>query len=459
MSDTRLSRRHFVEGAVGTGALLATGGVGLLSRSMAGAGPGGTTIRFPLQSMAVVGATNPLSAAQGSTYIGGQSVNALLYNSRLPGPLFVTRTGDHVAVPFTNSLTEDTTVHWHGLVVPTAADGQPQDPVHPGASYTYAFDIAQRGGLSFYHPHADGSTSRQVALGLAGGFLVRDADDDALMVSTAAHEVPLVLRDANLDKSGNLTYNGTASGWSGSVLLVNGTRDPYLDALPAIYRLRIVGGSNSRIFRLSLSNGAPFILVGNDGGLLASAVSVSEIEVSPGERFDVLVDLRGLAGQTVSMRDANSGWTILELRVANVSPSGGALPTGALSTVTALGAPVGTRTFSFDGMSRINGHRFDMNRIDFSVKQGVVEDWVFTTNGNAPHPVHVHGASFQVQSRTGGRARLFPWEAGWKDTVLLHDGETVRVRIRFSLTGRYLIHCHKLEHEDAGMMTNFQVVA
>jgi FtsP/CotA-like multicopper oxidase with cupredoxin domain len=110
-------------------------------------------------------------------------------------------------------------------------------------------------------------------------------------------------------------------------------------------------------------------------------------------------------------------------------------------------------------MSRINGLEYDVNRIDFQVPFGAVEKWVFTTNGNAPHPVHVHGAPYQILSRTGGRGTLFPWEAGWKDTVLLADFETVEVLIRFdSYTGLYLLHCHKLEHEDMGMMSNFLVV-
>ena len=109
-------------------------------------------------------------------------------------------------------------------------------------------------------------------------------------------------------------------------------------------------------------------------------------------------------------------------------------------------------------MTRINGRVFELDRIDFQVNVGEVEKWVFTTNGNAPHPVHVHGASFQVTKRTGGRGRLYSWEQGWKDTVLLNDGETVEVLIRFDLAGRYLMHCHKLEHEDAGMMLNFEVV-
>jgi FtsP/CotA-like multicopper oxidase with cupredoxin domain len=130
-----------------------------------------------------------------------------------------------------------------------------------------------------------------------------------------------------------------------------------------------------------------------------------------------------------------------------------------LSYVEALGAPDTMREFSFDGMSRINGLEYDMNRIDFTVPFNRVELWRFTTNGNAPHPVHVHGVPFQVVSRTGGRGEVFAWEKGWKDTVLLEDGETVDVLIRFNhFTGLYLMHCHKLEHEDMGMMSNFEVV-
>jgi len=110
-------------------------------------------------------------------------------------------------------------------------------------------------------------------------------------------------------------------------------------------------------------------------------------------------------------------------------------------------------------MSKINGLEYDVDRIDFRVPFGDVERWRFVTTGNAPHPVHVHGASFQVRSRTGGRGRLFPWESAWKDTVLLEDRETVEVLIRFaSYKGEYLIHCHKLEHEDMGMMSNFEVI-
>jgi FtsP/CotA-like multicopper oxidase with cupredoxin domain len=139
-------------------------------------------------------------------------------------------------------------------------------------------------------------------------------------------------------------------------------------------------------------------------------------------------------------------------------------PPATLSTIESLVGPTQpTRTFTFDGMSRINGQEYDLNRVDFIVPFGVTERWRFKTGGNAPHPVHVHSASFQVVARTGGRGKVFPWESGWKDTVLLSDKETVDVLIRFNeyrgdYEGQYVMHCHQLEHEGMGMMTNFKVL-
>jgi blue copper oxidase len=191
---------------------------------------------------------------------------------------------------------------------------------------------------------------------------------------------------------------------------------------------------------------------------LRTAVPVTRLDISPGERVDLLVDFRNLpVGTRVMLRDARAGWDLLELRVVRQVTVPGTIPS-TLSTITALTGPVRTRTFSFDGMSRINGLEYDVNRIDFRVPLGDVELWRFTTSGNAPHPVHVHGTPFQVTSRSGGRGQLYPWEAGWKDTVLLEDRETVEILIRFdAYRGVYLMHCHKLEHEDMGMMSNFEV--
>jgi blue copper oxidase len=227
----------------------------------------------------------------------------------------------------------------------------------------------------------------------------------------------------------------------------------------ALYRFRVLGGANARIFRLALSTGAAFTVIGNDGGLLQDSVQVANPDLAPGERLDLLVDFRGLSvGTTVMLRDLRAGWDLIEFRVVRTVSDTSTIPTS-LSTIAKLASPVATRDFSFDGMTKINGLEYAMDRIDFQVPFGQVERWRFRTNGNAPHPVHIHGASFQVQSRSGGRNRTFPWESGWKDTVLLEDRETVEVLIRFdAYRGVYLMHCHKLEHEDMGMMTNFEVV-
>jgi FtsP/CotA-like multicopper oxidase with cupredoxin domain len=249
-------------------------------------------------------------------------------------------------------------------------------------------------------------------------------------------------------------------GFLWNIPLVNGTRSPYLPVDRALYRFRVLNGANSRIFGLALGNGAPFVLIGNDGGLLETAVGLTRMELAPGERLDVLVDFRGYAPKTrIMLRDLRAGWDLLELRVTSLV-GGGTIP-GDLAEIPALSNPQTTRLFSFDGMSRINGLQYDMNRIDFEVPFDATELWRFTSSGmmSAPHPVHVHGASFQVVSRTGGRGIVFPWERGWKDTVLLENGETVEVLIRFeAYRGLYLLHCHKLEHEDMGMMSNFEVI-
>lgn len=460
--STGVSRRGFLQGLAASVAALSAGWT-TLSYAAKGGGPGGGTItRNPLWIPPVVSPVSyALQAAPATVDTGGGKLsNVLAYNGFFPGPTFRANTGDSVDIQFTNGLLEETTVHWHGMIVPPAADGHPRDAIMPGGNYAYRYPITQRACLNWYHPHPHMLTGKQVALGLAGAFIVNDTEEAALGLPSGVYEIPLVIRDAKFDSGGNLTYTAKSSGFLGDTPLVNGTRDPKLDVDTAVYRLRALCGANARIFKLALSNGAQFTLIGNDGGLLESPAVVGQIEFSPGERLDLLVDFRGLAvGTKVMLQDLNSGWNLLEFNVTRQVSVAGTLPSGTLSSITPLANPVVTRDFSFDGMSRINGKVYDINRIDFQVPFGQVELWRFRTGGNAPHPVHVHGASFQVQSRSGGRGVVYPWERAWKDTVLLQDGETVEVLIRFDgYRGLYVMHCHKLEHEDMGMMSNFEVI-
>jgi blue copper oxidase len=458
-TPTHLTRREFLRLTVASAAAIAASRVPGVGFALSG-GEAPTATRYPLRIPPVASPSSfSLTAAPGTADVGGMTSSVLAYNNTFPGPTFRATKGDTASIQFTNGLSEGTTVHWHGMIVPTVADGQPQEMVPVGGNYSYQFPINQRACLNWYHPHPHMATGKQVVLGLAGAFIINDAEEAALGLPSGIYEVPLIVRDANFNSAGNLIYNPTSSGFLAKKPMVNGVRYPKFDVDTALYRFRVLNGASARLFKLALSNGAPFTLIGNDGGLLERSVQVSQIEFSPGERLDILVDFRGLpVGTKVNLQDVNSGWILLEFTVTRTVSVPQTIP-GALSSITLLSNPVATRTFSFDGMTRINGKEFDPNRIDFQVPFGQTELWRFTTGGNAPHPVHIHGASFQVQSRSGGRGRLFPWERGWKDTVLLKDRESVDILIRFdAYRGRYLIHCHKLEHEDQGMMANFEVV-
>jgi blue copper oxidase len=453
-----ISRRRFIGVGVVTAGAVAVGGVRALTARAASTNPLHIPPRVSLTS-----ATSRTLAARESTWDlgGGRQSPVWAFNRRVPGPTYQINAGEEAIIQFRNRLAHHSIVHWHGLEVDEANDGGPRLAVAGGRNYSYAFPVHQRASMSWYHPHPHMHTAEQAYMGLYGAFIIRDTEELGKKLPRGKRELPLVICDATLGSAGELIYKPSSSGLQGKLPLVNGTLDAYVDVEPAVYRLRILNGANARVFKLA-SSGGSFILIGNDGGLLPHAVpGVSEIELSPGERVDVLVDLRGLAGQKVLLQCRSARWTLLELRVADAAPVQNmpALPT---SNVPALLAPsTVTRTFSFDGMSRINGQIYDMERLDFSVPAGTVERWQFTTGGNAPHPVHIHGTHFQVLDRSGGRGRMFPWEAGWKDTVLLQKGETVDVAVRFDsrFTGSwYLLHCHQLQHEDAGMMMNFKVV-
>ena len=459
-----MTRRQFLQiGAVGVGAAsLGTGALSLVAGAAPRGGGGTPTTRNKL-TIPIGLAGSSLVAQAGRIGIGGgRETDVLLYNGQFPGPTIEVAKGSSFAATLTNRLADPSMIHWHGLIVPTAVDGQPQDAVPgDGGTKEYAFPVNQRASLNFYHPHPHHHTGSQVYFGLAGAFIVRDdgsGGEEAFLLNVP--EYPLVVRDASFDSTKNLAYGGKASGFLGKEPMVNGTLAPYLDVDRAVTRFRIVNAATARIFRLTIP-GLSMRIIGNDGGLLRAPFDLTTIDLSPGERVDVLVDLRATAAP-ILLRCALAGWDLLELRPTTTIVTDEPSIPEPLSSPEVLGAPVTTRQFSFDGMTRINGKVYDPDVPLFTVPAGQVEEWTFTTNGNAPHPVHVHGASFQVIDRTGGRNARFPWETGWKDTVLLNDGETVKVRIRFAAEQageRYLIHCHKLEHEDAGMMARFDVVA
>ncbi|MBE3637638.1 multicopper oxidase family protein [Mangrovicoccus algicola] len=400
--------------------------------------------------------SRPLTATRARLpFAGGQS-GGYGYDGLCPGPLIRVRSGAEFRIRVANALREETTFHWHGLVAPTAADGQPQAPVLPGTEQEICFPIRQRAALSWYHPHPHGATARQAWNGLGGLFVINDAEEDALDLPAGDDELFLVLRDAQIGGPGRLLYPFDPDGTEGRVPLVNGVINPRTELPARQVRLRILNAANARVFRLSA--GAPLTVIGNDGGLLPAPVPVNEVQIGPAERLDLILDLRGAPpGGSIGLRDADFEEPLVDIAIRAGAPDRWEIP-ARLSRIEPL-VHDGTgpdRVFRFEGDSSINGQGFDPRRIDFAIPFGKVERWRFYSAQGAPHPIHVHGAHFQVIAREGGRGRVEPWETGWKDTVLKWAPEQVDVLIRFdAYEGRYLLHCHKLEHEDGGMMLNF----
>lgn len=186
------------------------------------------------------------------------------------GPLFQVRRGQNVGVTFVNNTDEESIIHWHGLHVPPEMDGHPKDVVGPGQRYRYEFNVPNRAGTYWYHPHPHRFTGPQVYRGLAGFFLVHDEEEDAIGLPDGDKDVPLVIQDRLFDQENRLVYlpNGQMDrmmGMLGDRILVNGQADFVLDAAAEPYRLRLLNGSNSRIYKLAWSDDTPMTVIAVDG--------------------------------------------------------------------------------------------------------------------------------------------------------------------------------------------------
>lgn len=430
-----------------------------------------------------------------STIFKGQKSKVLGYQSgSILGPSIVVNSGDNININFQNNLSENSNIHWHGLVIPANMDGHPEDVALPGSSRNYNFTVSQRAGMYWYHPHPDGFTAEQAYLGLAGVFIVRDAEEQKLNLPSGELEIPLVIQDKRINVDYSLNYspnmNDVMTGYMGSNILVNGVNSPYKDVSTRNYRLRVLNGSNGRIYNLALSNGVSFDVIGADGGLLASPQKVTSLLLAPGERADLIVNFSNykvgtelfLESKTFSAGSSQGkqSFKIMKFKVSQNDKDTFTLPgslsainpiskTNAIKTRTfdisnggmgSMGGMMGSSGMSMKGMHRINNKIYDKSRIDETVQSGTTEIWEFdNSKGDEPHPMHIHALQFQVLDRTGGRNGLISTESGWKDTVMLLPGEKVRVIITFGQNkGKYVLHCHNLEHEDDGMMLQFEII-
>jgi len=443
-----------------------------------------------------------------------------------PGPRIEARTGQPVTVNWINDIREQgvgplrtshyltqsaddlscthgaedaakTVTHLHGGHVPAAVDGYPESTFLPGApAVSYDYPNNQQAAPIWFHDHALGITRLNVYMGLAGVYYIRDDVEDAVNLPAGEYEIPLVLQDRKFNPDGSYFYPGT---WQdmffGDKIMVNGKVWPYLDVKQGKYRFRLLNGSGSRVYTLSLdppSGSMNFTVIGNEGGLLEQpARGVSTLTLGPGERYDVVVDFEPYAtddeillvnGAPAPFPNGSVDVTqVMKFVVGNLSGDVDPVP-NALRTIERLqpGDAVLTRDFELkkSGLDACGRSHWEINGLHWAdvteyPELGTTEIWRFINDSGVSHPMHMHLEFFQVLDRDGftrdGQGNVVPdgnpqapalEESGWKDTAMVGPNEILRVIVRFEdYKGLYAYHCHILEHEDHEMMRQFRTVA
>lgn len=415
-----------------------------------------------------------LAAAHEIEFVTGKKTTFWLYNGQVPGPVIDVFEGDQVEIRFINRLAQASTIHWHGLPVPSDQDGNPQDAVPAGGERIYRFTLPKgSAGTYWYHPHPHGDTPEQVYRGLAGLFIVR-AKDDPLAVFSEQH---LVISDLRLDADAQIPDN-TAFDWmngrEGQFVLVNGQREPKV-TIAGRQRLRIWNACNARYLRLAIP-GQSFTLVGTDGGLIENPQVLAEILLVPGQRIEVIVgngkteqaQLKALIYNREKMGPAPKEEKRTLAQFAFTRGTVPAIPS-TLRTITDFGQEVAVKKVEFSEIMRmeggqhsmsffVNGKSYDMQRIDLTSKAGEVEIWEIFNNSHMDHPFHLHGTQFIVlDSSLGGKQTPAPYRA-LHDTVNLRPNETLRIKTVQHAKGLRMFHCHILEHEGQGMMGQLKVI-
>jgi spore coat protein A len=414
---------------------------------------------------------NVVQMVQAQEILPGLRTEVWAYNGTFPGPTIRARTNRRVVIHQTNALPEAVSVHLHGGVQAPESDGYPTDLIPPFGSKQYEYPNLHRAATLFFHDHAMDLTGAHIYKGLSGFYLLGDDADDALPLPKGEFDVPLLIADRSFNADGSFAYrsNNPSNVFveGGDVILVNGVPWPRMDVAARRYRLRILNASNSQSYVLAFSDHRAMTLIATDGGLVDRPIDVSSIRLGPAERAEVVVDFGGMAiGTTVDLEN------VMRFAVGRRADEDSHVPE-VLDPTSALRESEAGRTRRFVLQRTltaalppfrwtINGTTFNPGSVAANVPQGSVEIWSFENRTFGPieemdHPVHVHLVNFLVLDRNGRPPH--DYERGWKDTVLVRSGETVRVIARFApFTGKYILHCHNLAHEDHAMMANFEVV-
>ena len=429
----------------------------------------------------------------------GPKTRMWTYGGSFPGPTIKRPTGSVTQVTFVNGLPTragSMSVHQHGGHHSSADDGQPtRFLIRKGSRRTYTYPLVNGGkpepaAFRFYHDHRMDRTARNNWRGLQGMFVVTDEREDRLGLPSGRYDVPLHVSERSLTAGNQLTdpfpsrvmhawMTGSQAppndGTVGKRILVNGQFAPYLRVEPGRYRLRLLNASLFSAYDFALSSGRPFVQVGTGSGLLPRKVVRHDVLLGPAQRADVVVDFRGLENTDVLLSsiprsDGTVGTgsrsaAIMQFRVRGHTRDRSRVP-DRLRPLPPLDVPSKVAmTWAFDLASHghhgshwsINGKLFDPQRVDHRVRMGSTERWRLRNTSDMTHYVHLHEEQWRTVSRNGKPPP--PWERGFEDTWRLDPGEYVDVAATFTdFPGLFMVHCHMLDHEDHGMMAQFEVV-
>lgn len=424
-------------------------------------------------------------------------------NGDILAPTLIVNKGDIVNINVTNNLTgsgNSTTIHWHGLHVPAKDDGGPHQIINQGSTWSPSFEIKNNAGTFWYHPHGDNKTDRHVSKGIAGMIIVRDIVEASLSLprTYGVDDFPIIVQTKAFDVLNQIAISTELD----TTLCVNSIVDAFLDAPAQVIRLRLLNGSSMRSYNFGFTNNKPFSLIATDAGLIDSAITLTRIRLSPGERAEILIDLQGMLGQNISLMSFSSeftngiygaatvtngmGGTIVDydlnplngadFEVLNINVVNPTLnPINSLPTNLTTNAPFPAYTIARNfvlapevmnptnmliGPFNINGVMFNMDSIDLTTYLNTTEKWRITNNTGIAHPFHIHDMHFYITSVNG--AAVPSYEQGKKDVVLVLPQQYVEFVTRFEDFADdsipYMYHCHLLHHEDDGMMGSFLVV-
>lgn len=443
------------------------------------------------------------------------------------GPVIRIKQGQKIRVRFKNRLPRESVIHWHGLHIPPEMDGHPMYAIKNGEQYIYEFEVNNRPGTYWFHPHPDKITGPQVYRGLAGLFIVEGENNG---LPSGEFDIPLIIQDRTFGNNNRLIYlqNNRMSrmqGFLGNQIMVNGSPERTMEISKSTYRLRVLNGSNARIYKLAWDDGEDVTVIGTDGGLLPAPVKKPYLMLAPGQRAEIWKDFsktentggtrlqslafndglsmgmgggmrgrgrmgRGMMGGMMQPEGIQNGipFEVARFKITNSGGNSKTLPASfsaikKIDPAEAVNSNTPRQFYFYNQRMQwvINGETFGMTEVaDWEkVKLNTTEIWEFI-NGDGgrgmgmmqdmmrmPHPVHLHGLQFQIIERDVSGMQRAVWETvkdgfmddGWQDTFLLMPGMKVKIRLKFEdFKGIYVYHCHNLEHEDMGMMRNYEVI-